>query len=104
MLKTKERQQLKGLVSSRDTIMSSVFNTLGDTTRFTIFQILVKRKDACVSDIADIVGITVPAASHHLKILEMNGLARKERMGQMICYRVRDDKPLIKSIIKLIKN
>src|SRR3989344_2195132 len=81
-----------------------MFSALGDATRFSIFTILADRKDVCVSDIAKIIGVSIPAASHHLKILETAGLDRKERMGQMICYKIKEGNSVVRSIIKIIKN
>jgi len=85
------------------TVLPTIFNALGDPTRFGVFKILSEKKDACVSDIANIMGISVPAASHHLKVLEIAGLAQKERMGQTICYRIKENETIVRSIMKLIR-
>ncbi len=82
---------------------SKVFSAIGDPTRYKIFRILMKRKDICVSEIAKILKISVPAASQQLRILESVGLIRRERMGQMICYEVNVKNNLVKEISKLIK-
>lgn len=78
-----------------------MFNALGDPGRFRIFRLLMARCDICVTDLANIFGISVPAASQQLRVLEMTGLVKKERLGQTICYEVRNDDPLVKTILKL---
>ncbi|MBI3495490.1 winged helix-turn-helix transcriptional regulator [Candidatus Berkelbacteria bacterium] len=80
-----------------------VFSALADANRFTIFKLLLDRQDLCVSDIANIVAISVPAASQQLKFLELAGLVKRQRNGQMICYEARSRDPLIRSIIKVLQ-
>jgi len=78
-----------------------VFNALGDRGRFRIFKLLTERNDLCVTDIANVFGISVPAASQQLRVLEMTGLVRKERIGQTICYEVKVDDSLVKLLTKV---
>ena len=79
-----------------------VFDALGDPGRFLIFRLLASHHDVCVSDVARVLGVSVPAASQQLRILERVGLVRKIRQGQMICYEVREEDHLVRRIIKLI--
>lgn len=78
-----------------------LFNALGDPMRFSVFQLLMKHRGICVSDIASILEVSVPAASYQLKMLEMVGLIRRERQGKMVCYRIRDDDPLVTSVMRM---
>ena len=82
-----------------------VFEALGDPTRLRIFKLLFegKKKDLCVTDVANVCGISVPAASYQLKILEMVGLIQRDRMGKMICYALKEKDPLVKSIMRIIQ-
>lgn len=70
--------------------------------RYRIFKLLLQRHDLCVTDVANVLGISLPAASQQLRIMELSGLVKKERMGQMMCYCIREDDPVVKSIIKMI--
>jgi len=88
--------------NAQDSNLPRIFSALSDPGRFQIFNLLLKHKDVCVSDIASILNTTVPAASQQLKILELVGLVKREREGQMICYKIAGDNPTVKSIIKLI--
>ena len=80
-----------------------MFSALGDAGRFRVFTLLTEHKDICVTDIANVLGISVPAASQQLKILEMSGLVRRERSGQIICYHLKNDNPVVKLIIKMLQ-
>jgi ArsR family transcriptional regulator len=101
MLTKKQINSIKKAVFEDDDQMPVMLNALGDPGRYRIFKILMDHHEICVTDIASILGITVSAASQQLRILERIGLVRKERMGQMICYEVRDDDPLVKRFCKL---
>lgn len=78
------------------------FDALGDETRYRIVQLLISGEDICVSELAEAVGISTPGISQQLKVLEMTGLVRKERMGQKICYRLCREDPLVEQVLPLI--
>lgn len=101
MLTKDQINTIKKEVSEENDRMPVVLGVLGDPGRFRIFKILMEHHDICVTDVASILEITVSAASQQLRVLERIGLVRKERMGQMICYEVRDDDPIVKSLCKL---
>lgn len=58
----------------------------GDETRFRILCFMFEHGKACVSDIAESLGMTLPTISHHLQIMRDNGFFVTERMGNNICY------------------
>lgn len=78
------------------------FSALGDKTRLKIFDILRRKRDICVSELAKKLGISVSAVSQQLRILELSGLVARIRNGQMICYEVKKVDPIVKSIIKIL--
>jgi len=80
---------------------AKMLSALGDTSRFKIFKLLLSKKDICVSEIADEIGISVPGVSQHLKILESAELVAPERRGQTMCYQVKKENSFVRSIIKL---
>lgn len=83
-------------------IYANIFNALGDFNRLRVFKLLLSRKEYCVSELAGILGVSVPAVSQQLRLLERSGLVTRERRGQMICYKVRSGNPAVKLIIDLI--
>ena len=82
--------------------MSFVFQALGDSTRLKIVRLLASRKDLCVTDIANILKVSIPAVSYQMRMLEMVGLVRKERAGKTICYTLRKEDSIVKGLIKII--
>lgn len=80
-----------------------IFAALADSGRFRMFRLLTERNDLCVTDVANVLGVSVPAASQQLKLLEMTGLVKRQRVGQMICYEMKKRDPIVKSIITLLK-
>jgi ArsR family transcriptional regulator, lead/cadmium/zinc/bismuth-responsive transcriptional repressor len=103
MLTKGQVSHLKKQIRKKDTShIPLIFAALSDPGRFRIFQLLVKHCGVCVSDVAGILGTSLPAASQQLKILEMSGIVSKERSGKMRCYELRTEDPIIKSIIRII--
>jgi DNA-binding transcriptional ArsR family regulator len=103
MLTGKEIEQVRqGLQKNASERIAFLFQALGDTTRLKIVRLLATHKDLCVTDIAKICGMSVPAVSYQMKMLEMVGLVKRDRMGKMICYELRREDALIKQMIKLL--
>jgi len=103
MLKEKELQKVqKSFVEAKDRL-AFVFEALGDPTRLKIFRLLATKKDLCVTDVAKVCGISVPAASYQLKMLEIVALVQRERMGKMICYELRKQDPVVQKVINIIE-
>jgi DNA-binding transcriptional ArsR family regulator len=71
--------------------LSSIFKVLGDETRARIVYALSQADRLCVCDIAQIVGLSLPAVSHHLRILRELNLARATKEGKMVFYSLADD-------------
>lgn len=99
---TKVTKIQKTIEKAENEQLPLVFDALGDRSRFRIFTLLASHKDVCVTDIANILGISVPAASQQLKILEISGLVKRRRAGQTICYDVKEENPIVKPILKLL--
>lgn len=67
-----------------------VFQVLADPTRARIVYALA-HEELCVCDAAAVVGLSVSAASHQLKRLRDQGVARYRREGRLAYYRLYDD-------------
>ena len=63
---------------------------LGDPTRRAIFECLARRPMA-VGQIAELLPVTRPAVSQHLKVLKEAGLVTDQAIGTRRVYRVRSD-------------
>jgi len=62
----------------------------GDTTRARIFCFMFENKEACVSQIADSLGMSVASISHHLQMMKDHDLFQTERNGNTICDKLID--------------
>lgn len=73
----------------------------GDPIRIRILCLMFKRKKACVSDIAEAIGVPLNVVSHHLQKMKYAGYFQTERMGTAICYEIIES-PLTKLLERFI--
>lgn len=103
-MKPHELNRLQKLLTFEDPRLPQMFSALGDDNRCRIFRLLHTQASAsfCVSDIAKVLKVTTPTASHHLKVLETAGLLTRVRSGQEVFYKINDEDQLVKIIRKAI--
>lgn len=70
--------------------LSEIFKVLGDETRTKILYLLAQER-LCVCDLAVILEMTLPAVSHHLRLLKALRLVKFQREGKMVYYSLDDD-------------
>jgi DNA-binding transcriptional ArsR family regulator len=87
---------------AQESALIRLFGAVGDATRFKLIQIMSKKEELCVSELAKHIGITTAGASQHLKILEQAGLVVRHRYGQKICYAIDRSKRENKKLLDLI--
>lgn len=97
-------QTARADISDPDKKLPEIFNALSDPTRCRTFRLLLlmKDQDVNVTDIAHVIGVSMPAISQQLKILESVGLIKRERRGQMIFYKIDNANHIINSLIPII--
>ncbi|HID08598.1 TPA: transcriptional regulator [Candidatus Micrarchaeota archaeon] len=88
----KEARKLKSGMPSDETAakLAETFRVLADPTRVKILYLL-SRGELCVHDLAQVLGISQPSASHHLRILRYQGLVKSRREGKRIFYTIDDE-------------
>jgi len=69
--------------------LAEVFAILADATRTKILHALAQ-EEACVCDLAGLLGVSVSSISHHLRLLRTARLVRHRKEGRMIYYRLAD--------------
>jgi DNA-binding transcriptional ArsR family regulator len=69
-------------------------SALADSKRLLILYALSERK-MNVTDLAEEVGISQPAASRHLKLLRERGLVHAERQGASVEYELTDQRLIV---------
>lgn len=102
MLKDAQIAKLRKVLDHTPDQLPDLFDALSDTSRYRIVLLLLENKDLCVTDVARVLNISVPAASQQFRILENAGIVQRERMGQMTCYCVNPSNMIVKSVIRLI--
>ena len=88
-------------LSKSDERLVHILQALGDSNRYKMFKILLEKKQLCVSEIAGKLNISVPAVSQHFRTFELVGIVEKERMGQKICYQLKNNDQMVKKLIKI---
>ncbi|ADU28603.1 ArsR/SmtB family transcription factor [Evansella cellulosilytica] len=78
---------------------SNIFKVLADPTRLKIAYSLTLEEELCVCDIANVIQSSTATASHHLRSLKKQGLARHRKEGKLVFYRLDDDH--VKQLIKI---
>jgi len=69
--------------------LAETFKVLGDVTRVRMLDALA-RTELCVSDLAELLGLTESAVSHQLRLLRGMRLVRPRRDGRLIFYSLDD--------------
>lgn len=103
MLNAAQLKKIQKELETTDARVPVMLNILGDWARFRIFSIFMQHKGICVTELAKILNISIPAVSQHLKILERSGLVTREKMGKMVCYRLKESDRLVKLIMRFIQ-
>ncbi len=104
MLTEKQIQKNRKIFSDSDEVVASTFKVLGVVNRYRIFRLLLQHSNLTVSDIAQILDISLPLASQHIKILQDARLLHKERGGKKIFPTLKYDNPLVQAAVKTIEH
>jgi len=76
--------------------LAELFRVFADSTRIRILYVLFE-SEMCVCDIAQVLGMTVSAISHQLRVLKQAKLVKCRREGKTVFYSLSDDH--VRSII-----
>ena len=66
--------------------LANVLNLAGNEARLKILYLLNKESELCPCDLSDILSMTVPAISQHLRKLKDGGLVSNKKVGQTVFY------------------
>ncbi|MDA9555695.1 metalloregulator ArsR/SmtB family transcription factor [Pelobium sp.] len=100
MKECKERLNVSQLPLNR---LANVLALSGNEVRLKIIYLLVGENELCPCDIADILEMSVPAISQHLRKLKDGNIVKIRKVGQMIYYSLLKENmhvllPIIESI------
>lgn len=71
--------------------LGEVLSLVGNEVRFKILYLLSAEKQLCPCDLSDILGMTIPAVSQHLRKLKDGQVIEGSRVGQTIFYSLCQD-------------
>ena len=83
--------------------LSNILSLAGNEVRLKIVFLLEEEKELCPCDLADILGMTIPAVSQHLRKLKDGNIVETRKEGQTIYYSLTQEnlkilKPFFKHI------
>ncbi len=85
-------KQVKAEMPCEETLydLAELYKVFGDSTRIKILYVLFAA-EMCVCDIARLLGMSLSAISHQLRILKQARLVRARRDGKTVFYALADD-------------
>lgn len=85
-------EEIRARLPSEDAAVdaAAVFALLADTTRVRLLSMLAA-SDLCVCEMADLLAMSQPAISHHLRVLRQFDAIRFRKWGQRTVYYISDN-------------
>ncbi|MCX6213581.1 MULTISPECIES: metalloregulator ArsR/SmtB family transcription factor [Cytophagales] len=71
--------------------LAQVLNLAGNANRLKIIYLLQEESNLCVCDLSDILGMSIPAVSQHLRKLKDAQLIQARKVGQTVFYSLREE-------------
>jgi ArsR family transcriptional regulator, lead/cadmium/zinc/bismuth-responsive transcriptional repressor len=89
--------------------LGNILSLAGNEVRLKILYLLEQENELCPCDISDILGMSVPAISQHLRKLKDGNIIEARKVGQTIFYSLRSEnlkilKPFFKTINQMNLN
>lgn len=69
--------------------LAQILDLAGNENRLKIIYLLREERNLCVCDLSDILGMTIPAVSQHLRKLRDAQLIEAHKVGQTVFYSLR---------------
>ncbi len=84
--------------------LSNILALAGNEARLKIIYLLEEEKELCPCDLADILGMSIPAVSQHLRKLKDGNIVETRKEGQTIYYTLtQENLKILKPFFKHIK-
>jgi DNA-binding transcriptional ArsR family regulator len=99
----------KVLIEANNKAFTQLSNTLalaGNEVRLKILFLLEEEKELCPCDLSDILGMSIPAISQHLRKMKDGRIIKTRKVAQMVFYSIEPRemellRPLFKHIIQI---
>lgn len=83
--------------------VAAVLDLTGNEVRLKILFLLERERELCPCDLSDILTMSVPAISQHLRKLKDAGLVNSRKKGQTVFYSITADRiPILTSLFELL--
>ena len=83
--------------------MSAVLSLAGNDVRLKILYLLEEEKELCPCDLSDILGMSIPAISQHLRKMKDGGIIQARKEGQTIFYSLTPEHlKMLRSLFKYV--
>jgi ArsR family transcriptional regulator, lead/cadmium/zinc/bismuth-responsive transcriptional repressor len=73
------------------TQLSGILSLTGNEVRLKILYLLHQEKELCPCDLSDILGMSIPAVSQHLRKMKDGNIIEFRREGQTIFYSLKEE-------------
>jgi ArsR family transcriptional regulator, arsenate/arsenite/antimonite-responsive transcriptional repressor len=103
MLSPGEITKVRKYLGGKDEALSEVFKVLSEPNRCKMFRAIAKHKKLSVSDAANILNISLPLASQHLKVLLQGNMLLKQKDSRKVYYSLNRENPIVESVLKAIQ-
>lgn len=85
--------------------LSGLLALAGNEVRLKIMFLLEEENELCPCDLADILGMSIPAVSQHLRKMKDGNIIEARRSGQTIFYSLKAEQlQLLQPFFKIINN
>lgn len=71
--------------------LSNVLALVGNDVRLKILYLMEEEKELCPCDMSDILGMSIPAVSQHLRKLKDGNIIEARKVGQTINYSLKSE-------------
>ena len=83
--------------------MASVLALAGNEVRLKILYLLEEERELCPCDLSDILGMSIPAISQHLRKMKDGAIIQARKEGQTIFYSLKPEHlKMLRSLFKYI--
>ncbi len=83
--------------------MASVLSLAGNEVRLKILYLLEEEKELCPCDLSDILGMSIPAISQHLRKMKDGGVIQNRKDGQTVYYSLKQEHlKMLRSLFKYV--
>ena len=85
--------------------LGKILGLAGNEVRLKIIYLLEEENELCPCDISDILGMSIPAISQHLRKMKDGNIIEARRSGQTILYSLKEEHlKVLKPFFKYINN